>query len=88
MKGETSTPAAHHLFEISEDATKLSQADAYLFHHFLAQLLYLSKRAHPDIHVSVYFLCTRVIGPHTDDYKNMARVMNYIQGTISLPLIL
>ena len=27
-------------------------------------------------------------GPDTDDYKNLARVMNYIQGTIGLPLIL
>ena len=49
MKDESATPATHHLFDISEDATKLSQADAYLFHHFVAQLLYLSKRASPDI---------------------------------------
>ena len=34
MKGKSSTPAAHHLFEITEDANKLPQADAYLFHHF------------------------------------------------------
>ena len=44
MKGESATPAAHHIFDIAEDSTKLSQADADLFHHFVAQLLYLSKR--------------------------------------------
>ena len=49
MKGESATPAAHHLFDIAEDATKLSQADADHFHHFVAQLLYLSKRERPDI---------------------------------------
>ena len=27
-------------------------------------------------------------GPDTDDYKNLAREMKYIQGTIGLPLIL
>ena len=27
-------------------------------------------------------------GPDTDDHKNLARVMKYIQGTIGLPLIL
>ena len=27
-------------------------------------------------------------GPDTDDYKNLVRVMNYIQETIGLPLIL
>ena len=58
MKGESATPAAHHLFDIAEDATKLSQADADLFHHFVAQLLYISKRAHPDIQISLSFLCT------------------------------
>ena len=49
MKCESATPAAHHLFDIVEDATKLSQADADLFHHFVAQLLYISKRERPDI---------------------------------------
>ena len=59
MKGESDTPTAHHLFGISEDATKLSQADADLFHHFLSQLLYLSKRERPYIKIAVSFLCTR-----------------------------
>ena len=49
MKGESATPAAHNLFDIAEDATKLSQADADLFHRFVAQLLYLSNMARPDI---------------------------------------
>ena len=66
MKGESATPAAHHLFDIAEDATKISQADADIFHYFVAQLLYLSKRARPDIQLSVSFLCTRVIGNDTD----------------------
>ena len=88
MKSESATPAAHHLFDIAEDATKLSQADTDLFHHFVAKLLYLSNRAHLDIQISVSFLCTRVRGPDTNDYKNLARVLKYIQGTIGLPLIL
>ena len=78
MEGGSDTPAAHHLFDIAEDATKLSQADADLFHHFVAQLIYLSNRAHPDIQISVSFLCIRVRGPDTDDYKKLARVMKYI----------
>ena len=88
MKGESATPAAHHLFDISEDATKLSQPNTDLFHHFVAQLLYLSNRERPDIQLAVSFLCTRLRGPDTDYYNNMARVMKYIQGTIGLPLIL
>ena len=87
MKGGSSTPAAHHLFDIAEDITKLSQANADLFHHFVAQLLYISKRECPDIQISVSFLCTRVRGPGTDDYKKLERLMKYIQVTIGLPLI-
>ena len=53
----------------------------------MAQLLYLSNRACPDTQTSVFFLCTRVRGPATDDCNNLARVINYIQGTIFLLLI-
>ena len=41
MKGESATPAAHHLFDIAEDATILSQTNADLFRHFVEQLLYI-----------------------------------------------
>ena len=41
MKRGSATSAEHHLFYIAEDATKISQADVDLFHHFVAQLLYL-----------------------------------------------
>ena len=88
MKGESATPTAHHLFDISEYATKISQSNTDLFHHFVSQLLHLSKRASPDINLTVSFLCTTVRGPDTEYYKNMDRVMKYIQGTIVIPLIL
>ena len=58
MKGESATPADHHLFDIAEDTTKLSQDDADLFHHFVAQLLYLLKRVRPYIQIAVSLLCT------------------------------
>ena len=53
----------------------------------VAQLLYLSKSARPDIQLTVSFLCTRVRGDNTDDYKNLARATKYIQGTIGLLII-
>ena len=75
MKDESATPAAHHLFDIAEYSTKISQSDSDIFHHFVAKLLYLSNRAHPDIQISVSFLCTRVRGPDTNDHKKLDRVM-------------
>ena len=54
----------------------------------MAQLLYLSKRARPDIQLAVSLLCNIVRVPDTDDYKNLARVTKYIHGTIGLPMML
>ena len=41
MKGESATHSAHQLFDISIFATKLYRTITDLFHHFVAQLLYL-----------------------------------------------
>ena len=60
IKRGSATPDAHHLFKILEDTTKLSQTDADIFHHFVAQLLYISNRARPYTQLAVSFLCTIV----------------------------
>ena len=88
MRVGSVTPTARHLFDTAEDATKISQTDADLFHHFVAQLLYLSKRPRPERKLTVSLLCARLRDPDTDDYKNMSRVMKYIQVTIGITLIM
>jgi hypothetical protein len=90
MDGETATPAANHLFEVNEKSgeIQLDPATADLFHHNVAKLLFLCKRARPDIQTAISFLCTRVKSPDTDDYKKLARVMRYLRGTINMPLTL
>jgi Reverse transcriptase (RNA-dependent DNA polymerase) len=61
MGGESSTPAANHLFEVNNDnPTKLDKDKAIQFHHNVAKLLFLCKRARPDSQTGVSFLCTRV----------------------------
>ena len=52
MKGESDTPDAHQLFEISEDTTNIYQANADIFHNFEAKLIYLPRRARPYIHIA------------------------------------
>ena len=59
-----------------------------MFHHNTAKLLFLSKRARPDIQTAVAFLTTRVKLPDRDDYKKLARVMKYLRATVDLSLIL
>jgi len=64
MRGTAPSPVAGHLFEINtEDPVLLGAIEQELFHHHVAQLLYLSKRARPDIQLPIAFLCTRVQAP-------------------------
>ncbi len=88
MDGEAATPAANHLFEVNPDPTLLDEKTADMFHHNVAKLLFLCKRARPDIQTAVAFLCTRVKAPDSDDYKKLARVMRYLRGTANMPLVL
>ena len=88
MDGENTTPAASFLFDVDDDCEKLDADTADFFHHNTAKLLFLCKRARPDVQTAVAFLCTRVKAPDTDDYKKLAWVMKYLRGTIDMPLTL
>ena len=89
MNGEAPTPAANHLFDVNnENPALLDREKAELFHHIVAQLLFLCKRSRPDIQTAVSFLCTRVKCPDLDDYKKLARVIKYLRKTIDIPLTL
>ena len=86
MEGLATTPAAEHLFKINDTPTYLTDEDAMFFHHNVAKLLFLCKRARPDLQTAVAFLSTRVKHPDHDDYKKLARAMKYLRKTITLPL--
>jgi len=88
MDGTATTPAANHLFDVNNAATKLDHDTSDFFHTNVAKLLFLCKRARPDIHTAVAFLTTRVTSPDVDDYAKLRRVMRYLRGTINLPLTL
>jgi hypothetical protein len=88
MAGTSATPAGSHLFMVNSEATKLDEDGSILFHHNTAKLLFLCKPARPDIQTAVAFLTTWVKRPDTDDYKKLARVMKYLQGTAAMPLAL
>ncbi len=62
------TPGKKTLFAIDETAELLPEAERKVFHTAVARLLYLSKRARPDIMTVVAFLCTRVTRATTEDH--------------------
>lgn len=82
------TPAADYLFRVRDDAPKLPEEQAQLFHRFVAKLVFVIARARRDLAVATSFLTTRVKEPDEDDWGKLRRVMQYIKGTINMPLIL
>jgi hypothetical protein len=88
MTGVAPTPAAEHLFDVSETPEYLDEASSQLFHHLTAKLLFLCKRARPELQTAIAFLTTRVKGPDTDDYKKLHRVIKYLRGSPNLALTL
>ena len=88
VKGRASSPAPIHLYEIRESAVALDEEKKKVFHSRVAKLLYLAKRARPDILQAVAFLATRVSCSTADDWSKLERCMKYINGTTSLGLIL
>ena len=88
MNGVKNSPAQEHLFKVNEDGIRLSEDKRVIVHKNTAKLLFISQRARPDVQTATSFLCTRVKEADTDDYKKLARVMQYLRGTKYLPLIL
>ena len=88
MEGTAVQPTRKYLFKVNEDATKFDDKTADLFHHYTAQLLFIFKRARPDLQTAIAFLCTRIMAWNVNDYKKLASLMKYLQIYPHLPLIL
>ena len=82
------TPSADHLFKVNKNGIKLTEERAILFHRYVAKLLFISKRARPDIQHVIPFLSTPVRFPDEDDWKKLLRLLMYLKGTIELELTL
>ena len=83
VKDRPKTPANKNLFETSVDADPLDEKRAEVFHSVVAKLLYISKRARPDIEVAISYLCRRVSCSNQADWEKLRRVIGYISGTIN-----
>lgn len=64
MDGTAVSPAANNLFTVDKQSERLDDARADTFHHLTAKLLYLGKRARPDIQPAISYLTTRVTQPN------------------------
>jgi len=77
------TPATNNFFRTRNDeCDKLSKKRAGTFHATVAKLLFVAKRARPDILLAVSFLTTRVKQPDMDDWNKLIRILSYLKGTM------
>ena len=56
----TAIPATRTLFKINKDIPSLEHSMAAIFHHIVAKLLYVTKRARVELQLVIAFLYTRV----------------------------
>jgi hypothetical protein len=82
------TPATDHLFDVREDAQKLSKTDADFFRSYVAKMLYVCKRCRPEGLTAVSFLSTRVQDPDIDDLAKLRRLLGYLLGSRERVIIL
>jgi hypothetical protein len=81
MDGVSVTPATLDLFTITEGSDTLDGERSDTYHRLTAKLLYLCKRARPDLQPTVAFLTTRVVQPTVEDWKKLARGIRYLRGS-------
>jgi hypothetical protein len=74
------TPATDNLFHIRDSPT-IDKYRANVFHTFFAKGLFACKRARPDNHTTMAFLCTHVREPSEDDWEKLLRLMQYLSGS-------
>ena len=82
------SPWNENLFKVQKQSPLLNQPRAELFHTVVAQGLFLTKRARPDIAPAIAFLTTRVKSPNQDDWDKLVRVMIFLRQTESEVLTL
>ena len=76
------TPATGNLFKVNMSAAELDVQKSKLFHTNTAKLLYIMKRARPDIDTSVSYLMQRVTKVDIDDWIKLKRVLGFLKNTI------
>jgi hypothetical protein len=81
-------PAKKNLFASDLESPLLDDGEKQLFHTVVAKLLYLSRRARPDIITTIGFLCTRVQAPTEEDRVKLRWLLGYLLKTKDDVLVL
>ena len=80
---EVTSPARSRLRDVNPEGIALSKDKKDTFHSIVQKLLWIMKRARPDLETAVSFLCTRVTKSDEDDWLKLRRVIAFIQCTLN-----
>ena len=84
LRGTKASHFGDHLFTVREDGERkfLPEKQARQFHRTVAQLLFLCKRARPDIEPLISFLTTIVKNPDKDEWGKLNHGLMYLKGNL------
>ena len=75
------TPATKELYNDLENEILLDSEQSDTYHSMVQKLMYLCKRARPDIEPALSYLCTKVSKPNQGDRAKLYRVLDYLKAT-------
>jgi hypothetical protein len=82
VKQSQTTPWTEKLYKVQEDAKKIDEEWRSIFHTFVMKaIMFMCKRARPDIEPAISFLSSRVNGANEGGWKKVLRVMSFMEGT-------
>ena len=82
VKSHVTTPSTHNLFKVDIESVELDKKRSEIFHSTTVSLLYIMKRARPDIETRVSFLMRRVSKSDEDDWMKLKRHLSFLWVTI------
>jgi len=65
------TPATKEILSVTDEAMELPEHERKWFHTLVAKILFLLKRARPEISTANSFLCTRVTRAMEEDRQKL-----------------
>ena len=86
-KGKSSA-APEDLFRNDESLMKLHLDVVTIFHNIVAKTLFMMKRTRPNTSTAISFLTMRVRELDVDDWRKLQHLVEYLQATSNIPLIL
>ena len=79
-------PVNKKIFMINPESEPLPEPKRKRLHSMVQKLLWIAKRARPDIMVPVAFLTKRVTKATVEDWEKLRRCLSYLKQTIDMPL--